>query len=69
MIKLDFSKKEVEYFKENCYFTDEEEKILDLRLKGYSIVEIHMTLAMSERTVSRRIKNIKRKILRAIERM
>ena len=24
-MKLEFTKKEVDYFKENCYFTDEEE--------------------------------------------
>ena len=35
-MKLEFTKKEVDYFKENCYFTDEEEKILDEAISKYS---------------------------------
>ena len=64
--KLDFSKSEYEYFIENCNFTDRQKKILDMRRKGKSIIEISMTLYLSERTINREIKHIKRKILKEV---
>ena len=65
-MKLEFIKKEVDYFKENCYFTDEEEKILELRLRGNTIISIAFMLHLSDKTVQRRIKSIKKKILKVI---
>lgn len=65
-MKLEFSKPEVEHFKEVCYFTEQEEKILDLRLKGMSITEISLIIPTSESTVNRRIKSIKKKIYKSI---
>lgn len=65
-MKLEFTKKEVDYFKENCYFTDEEEKILELRLRGNTIISIAFMLHLSDKTVQRRIKSIKKKILKVI---
>lgn len=65
-MKLEFTKKEVDYFKENCYFTDEEEKILELRLRGNTIISIAFMLHLSDETVQRRIKSIKKKILKVI---
>lgn len=64
--KLDFNKAEYEYFMENCNFTDRQKQILDLRRKGLSIISISMRLYLSERTVSREIKRIKRKILKVV---
>ena len=63
---LDFSKREYEYFTENCNFTPRQKKILDLRRKGFSIVQISMELFICERTVNREIKSIKAKILKEI---
>lgn len=65
-MKLEFTKKEVDYFKENCYFTDEEEQILELRLRGNTIISIAFMLHLSDKTVQRRIKSIKKKILKVI---
>lgn len=65
-MKLEFTKKEVDYFKENCYFTDEEEKILELRLRGNTIISIAFMLHLSDKTVQRIIKSIKKKILKVI---
>lgn len=65
-MKLEFTKKEVDYFKENCYFTDEEEKILELRLRGNTIISIAFMLHLSDKTVQGRIKSIKKKILKVI---
>lgn len=64
--RLDFNKSEYEYFLEQCNFTDRQKEILDLRRKGLSIVSISMRLYLSERTISREIKRIKRKILKVV---
>lgn len=66
MIKLEFTKREVDHFKKVCYFSEEEEMILDLRLRRKSICEISLALSISEATVNRRIKSIKKKILKSL---
>ena len=64
--KLDFNKAEYEYFIENCNFTDRQLEILDLRRKGKSIIEISLEINLSESTINREIKTIKRKIFKII---
>lgn len=64
--KLDFNKAEYEYFIENCNFTDRQKEILDLRRKGTSIIEITFITNLSESTINREIKTIKRKIFKII---
>lgn len=66
MQKFDFSYSEYERFIKQCPFTDEELKVLELRRKGKTIIEISLALNTSDRTVARRIKAIKRKILKEI---
>ena len=41
-------------------------QILEMKIKGYSIVQISMKTNLSERTVNRRIKELKKKISRVI---
>ena len=65
-VKLDFTKQEYDYFCRECMFTDLQEKILKLRIRGYSIVYVSMELNISESTVNREIKKIKKKILKVI---
>lgn len=64
--KLDFNKKEYDYFIEYCNFTDRQKEILDLRRKGKSIIEITFITHLSESTVFRELKKIKKKILKVI---
>lgn len=64
--RLDFNKREYDYFIEYCNFTDRQKQILDLRRKGKSIVAISLELYLSERTVNREIKRIKHKIYKVI---
>lgn len=66
-MKFDFTKKEYEFFLDNCFFTEEEEKILLLKLKGNTTLQISIKLNLSTSTVDRRIKSIKKKILKLIE--
>ncbi len=61
-IKTEFTEPECDYFRSVCNFTDEERAVFDLRVKAKSIVEIQIALNMSESTVNRRIRNIKKKI-------
>lgn len=65
----DFTKKEIDYIKENANFTEIQENIFD-RLtdkKGrQTIIKISMEENISTATVSRIIKQIKRKIIRVL---
>lgn len=66
-MKLEFTKQEVARFKELCYFSDEELKILDLRLENNHTIEgIAQLMNLSTATVNRRIKSIKKKILKVL---
>lgn len=65
-IKTEFTQPECEFFRQQCNFTDEERAIFDLRVKAHSLVEIQQKLHMSESTINRRIRNIKRKIYKVI---
>lgn len=62
MVKLNFTRKDIDFIKSQIYLTDEEEQILDMWLLNKSIVETSLKLNMSERTVSRRRKIIMDKI-------
>jgi DNA-binding NarL/FixJ family response regulator len=63
---FDFSHAEYEHFLEVCPFTDEEIKILEMRRRGKSDIEICFATNLSERTVSRRINSIVKKISKEI---
>ena len=64
--RLDFNRLEYNYFMDNCNFTDRQKQILDLRRKGNSVLGISLKMYLSERTVYRELKHIKRKILKVI---
>lgn len=67
--KFDFTRKELEYILENANFTVEQEKIFKMLTSKYgraSIVNISLTMNMSESTVKRRIKQIKHKIIKIL---
>lgn len=55
---------EREAVKTACSFTTDEEAVFDLRAHGKSITAIAFQLNMSDATVNRRIRSIKRKIYR-----
>ncbi len=63
---LDFNKAEYEYFVENCNFTDRELEVFNLRRKGKTYIEISLALHISDSTVKRDLKKIKRKIIKII---
>lgn len=61
-IRTEFTEPECEWFRSICNFTPDERKAFDLRVKDNSRIEIAMKLGMSESTVDRRIRGIKKKI-------
>lgn len=63
---FDFTKDEYEMIVDKCMLNEELSKILELRIKGYSITQISMMLNLSERTVDRRIRLIKNKIKKVL---
>ena len=65
-IKFDFTRDEYEMLKDKLMLNDELSKILEMKIKGFSIVQIGMELGMSDRTVNRRVKELKKKIMRVI---
>ena len=67
--RLDFTTPELEYILNNANFTVEQEEIFKMLTSKYgraSIVNISIKMHMSESTVKRRIKQIKKKILRLL---
>lgn len=65
-IRTEFTEPECERFRRECNFTPEERAVFDLRVKDNSLVQIQDKLKMSESTVTRRIRNIKKKIAKVI---
>ena len=63
---FDLTRQEYEYLKEQLMLNEELSKILEMKIKGYSIVQIALKLNISERTACRRIKELKKKIMKVI---
>lgn len=63
---FDLTRKEYEQIKSKAMLNEELSQILEMKIKGYSITRISMELHISERTVNRRIRQLKKKIMRVI---
>lgn len=61
-IRNEFTEPECEWFRRVCNFTPDELAVFNLRVKDNSRIQIAMQLKMSESTVDRRIRSIKKKI-------
>lgn len=66
MLKLEFTKNEVENIKSKVFFSEIQERIFEYRLKEYSITKMAMLETCSESTINREIKKIKKKIMKVI---
>lgn len=66
MLKLDFSKEEYENIKNKIFLNEFQERILEYRIKEYSIAKMSILENCSESTISREIKKIKNKIKKVI---
>ena len=63
---FDFTKDEYEMLKEKLMLNEQMSKIFEMKIKKYSITEMALKLHISESTVSRRVKQLKKKILKVI---
>lgn len=66
MTKFDFTKAEVEEIKSKIYLNEFQERILEYRIKEYSITKMSILENCSESTINREIKKIKNKIKKII---
>lgn len=62
----DFVKKELEFFRQECNFSEDELEYFNLRAKHYSNQQIAIKMNISEGKVSKLAKSVKRKILKVI---
>ena len=66
MLKLEFTRQEVEEIKSKIYLSEMQERIFEYRLKEYSITKMAMLENVSESTISRELNKVKRKIMKVI---
>lgn len=67
MLKLyDFVEWELQKFRDECNFTDDELKYFNLKSKNKSNVQIALSMNVSEPQVSKLAKRVKTKILKVI---
>lgn len=63
---FDFVEKELQYFRDNCNFTEDESEYFELRAKGKSNIQIAFEMNVSESKVSKLARKVKSKILRTL---
>jgi predicted DNA-binding protein (UPF0251 family) len=65
-IMFEFTKEEFDTICKKAMLNDELIKIFEMKIKDFSITKIAMEMGMSESTVNRRVKTLKKKILKVI---
>jgi len=63
---FEFTQQEFEEICKKAMLNDELTKIFEMKIKDYSNTKIAMDLHMSDRTLARRIKELKKKIMRVL---
>ena len=66
MLRLEFTKQEVDEIKSKIYLSELQERIFEYRLKEYSITKMAMLENVSESTINRELKKIKNKIMKIL---
>lgn len=66
MLRLEFTKQEVNEIKSKIYLSEIQERIFEYRLKEYSITKMATLENCSESTINRELKKVKRKIMKVI---
>jgi hypothetical protein len=62
----DFVEWELELFRQNCNFSDEELEYFNLRAKNKSHIQISIEMNMSESKISKLAKRVKAKMLKVL---
>lgn len=63
---FEFTQQEFESISKKAMLSDELKQILEMKIKGYSITKMSMELNMSESSINRRIKQLKKKIMKVL---
>ena len=63
---FEFTLDEFKNICDKAMLNEELKQIFEMKIKGYSIVQMAIKLNMSESTVNRRIKQLKKKIMKVI---
>ena len=66
MLKLNFTRAELENLKEKIFFSEIQERIIEYRLKDYSRVKMSQLENCSIQTIDREISKIAKKIIKVI---
>jgi len=66
MFKLELTKKEIEDIKSKIYLSDIQERILEYRLREYSITKMAQLECCSESTISKEIYKLRNKITKVL---
>ncbi len=66
MTFFDFTKTDYDYIVKECMLDEEYQKLLEYKIKGYSIVKMAQLLGVSEATISVMVKKLKKKIRKII---
>lgn len=60
----DFTKRELEVFRDRANFTEDEERLFDLRSKYYTLEQVAEEMNISSKTAYRINKRVKKKIVK-----
>ena len=63
---FEFTKTDYDYIVKECMLDEEYQKLLEYKIKGYSIVKMAELLNVSEATVSLMVSKLKKKIKRIL---
>ena len=63
---FEFNKSDYDYIVKECMLDEEYQKLLEYKIKGYTIIKISQLLNVSEATVSVMIAKLKKKIKRIL---
>lgn len=63
---FEFTKSDYDYIVKECMLDEEYQKLLEYKIKGYSIIKMAQLLGVSEATISVMIKKLKKKIRKII---
>ena len=63
---FEFTKTDYDYIVKECMLDEEYQKLLEYKIKGYSIVKMAELLNVSEATISLMVSKLKKKIKRIL---
>ena len=66
MFKLEFTRKEADEIKSKIFLSELQERIFEYRLREYSITKMALLENVSETTIHRELKKVKRKVMKVI---